>query len=486
MVRIEVLVIGGGATGSGIARDLSIRGRGVMLMEKGDFCSGASGANHGLLHSGARYATSDPGSAKECALESKVLKKIAPCCIEDTGGWFIDLDGDGFLDKFLSECRGCGVEAEEVETAEACSFEPGLSPKLLAAVRVGDASVDPFQLVLSNITDARRNGALAMNYCRVMGFKMDQGRIAEVTFIDPKGGRNKVKPEVVVNACGSESSAIASLASTQCETKLDKGSMVVLNGRVVNGVINRLRMPSDGDIIVPSHTSSIIGTTSTAFDGSLVTSREEVEMLIREAALLVPEIAKARAIRAYSGLRPLLPEGEGRSCRRSFQVLDHSSEGVENFISVIGGKLTTYRLMAEKVSDMVMSKLGEKGSCRTQRLQLPELGSTLAHDGFACSCEQVGWRILQQAALSTDVNQISDLMRRTRAGMGFCQSAMCALKLSFALGKKAKPEGLDSFLAERWKGIEPVASGDQLKQEVLKAYLFKTYGIRYPPGEEGE
>src|SRR5512136_2215181 len=102
-IKTEVLIIGGGATGVGISRDLAFRGIPSVLIEKGDFASGASGRNHGLLHSGGRYAVSDSEAARECIAENKILKKIAPHCIEETGGLFISLPDEGldYRERFL-------------------------------------------------------------------------------------------------------------------------------------------------------------------------------------------------------------------------------------------------------------------------------------------------------------------------------------------------------------------------------------------------
>src|SRR4030042_2340224 len=94
-LKTEVLIVGGGATGVGIARDLSLRRIPCLLIEKGDFTSGASGRNHGLLHSGSRYAVSDPEAAKECIGENRILKRIAPHCVEETEGLFVSLPEDG-------------------------------------------------------------------------------------------------------------------------------------------------------------------------------------------------------------------------------------------------------------------------------------------------------------------------------------------------------------------------------------------------------
>ncbi len=93
-MKAETVVIGGGATGAGALRDLTLRGIDAILLEKNELTSGTSGRNHGLLHSGGRYAVKDPESARECIAENFILKKIAFPCIEETGGFFLSLPQD--------------------------------------------------------------------------------------------------------------------------------------------------------------------------------------------------------------------------------------------------------------------------------------------------------------------------------------------------------------------------------------------------------
>jgi glycerol-3-phosphate dehydrogenase len=485
-----------------------MRGADVLLVEAQDFAAGASGSNHGMLHSGARYAVKDPDSARECASENRILKRVARFCVEDTGGLFVSVPGDNpaYKDSFISSCHATGVGAREIEPAEARRAEPNLTGSITAAVEVPDASIDPFFLVWGNIEAAREAGAIVLNHCPVIRMTVKDGCVEEVTF--GKGGsRRRVKPEVVINAAGAWSGRIASMAGLSMDLSVDKGTMVVFNGRVVNHLVNRLRPPSDGDILVPNRTSTILGTTSSAgvLDG-IAATREEVELLEREANQLVPGLASARAVRAYAGVRPLLGgSGEGRNASRTFRAVDHADEGVDNMISVVGGKLTTYRLMAEKAADLAMTKLGRKGDCRTA---IEEILPPLPNDGGdfrsavlrrkygsladeivsfndltplaweeACSCEAVSRGELEYFAGKEDVKDCADLMRRTRAGMGYCQAGLCAFKLASALGTDRPLDSTIKFLGERWKGLEPVLEGEQLRQEALKAHLFAVYGI---------
>ena len=117
----DVIVIGGGATGAGTARDCAIRGLKTLLVERFDFTAGATGRNHGLLHSGARYAVTDPESAAECIKENMILRKIARHCVEDTGGLFITLPDDdlGYQATFVDSCRKAGINAEIIDPDEA-------------------------------------------------------------------------------------------------------------------------------------------------------------------------------------------------------------------------------------------------------------------------------------------------------------------------------------------------------------------------------
>lgn len=113
----DVIIIGGGATGAGVARDCSRRGLNTLLLERYDIATGATGRNHGLLHSGARYAVTDRESAEECIKENAILKKIAGHCVEETDGLFLSLPGDDikYQAKFVEACIAAGIRAEVID-----------------------------------------------------------------------------------------------------------------------------------------------------------------------------------------------------------------------------------------------------------------------------------------------------------------------------------------------------------------------------------
>jgi glycerol-3-phosphate dehydrogenase len=438
----RAIVIGGGIVGAGIARDLALRGIAVTLVERQLPAAGATGRCHGLLHSGARYAVKDPKAAAECAAEGPVIKRIASHCVEDTGGFAIavtEADAE-YGEKLLPACVAAGVPVEE-----ACASESP-NPDALRCIRTTDAAVDPFLLTLSNLFDARRLGAeiiCGKGVTRVSdgAVRLDNGQSLEA--------------DVIINATGHECGRLLRQSGLDAvPVQPDKGTLLVTERRVCAAVVSRLRMPADGDIVVPGHTTSLIGTTSARSDDSMPT-RDEYRQLMKEAVALLPALKGVRIIRAFSGIRPLLGTGEGRDLSRDFSI---SRQG--GLVTVAGGKLTTYRLIAEQASDVVMGLLGERGNCQTKTALLPDIRRA-ALDEVECRCESAGQRIVEM-----DFLRGMDLSRYNRLGFGTCQGLRCA---KYA----ASPE---SFLQERWKGVRPVLDESQLRQAYVTWAAWRTKG----------
>ncbi len=516
MIReFDVIIIGGGITGAGTARDCALRGLRTLLIERDDIACGASGRNHGLLHSGARYAVNDPESARECIEENMILRRIASNCVEPTGGLFISLPEDGldYQAEFIRKCAEAGIQTEKLTPQKALALEPSVNPALVGAVRVPDASVDPFRLVSDNILDARLHGAQVLTRCEVVSFIKENVTVQGVKVLDKSTGIfEKYYAHYVVNAAGIWGAHIAELAGVRIGMLPAKGSLLVFEHRVARMVINRCRKPANADILVPGDVVSVIGTTSDKVpfeqcDDMRVTP-SEVDLLLSEGCKLVPSLADTRIIRAYAGVRPLVADDSdpsGRSVSRGIVLLDHAMrDGIHGFISITGGKLTSYRLMAQMTADMVCRKLSLEKPCETaQRVlpsseknkvktfTLPEKAACGRHSGqlaafdfsgkggeVVCECEQVSRAEIAYAVKVLGVKTLDDLRRRTRVGMGPCQSSYCIRKAAAALaeelGDPQKAEALErEFLQQRWKGIVPVCWGEQLRQA---EYLREKYG----------
>jgi glycerol-3-phosphate dehydrogenase len=274
---------------------------------------------------------------------------------------------------------------------------------------------------------------------------------------------------------------------------------LVTQHRVTDHVINRLRPPGDGDIIVPGSTVSLAGTTSVRLnevDSARVTF-PEVDFLVAQAAETVPLMAEIRYIRSFIGVRSLDGSGQepgDRALSRSFHIRDHERDGLDNFMSIFGGKLTTFRLMAEKAADLVCKRLGVTNPCLTRSLPLPssEKGKWIEpemelkrwfrdhdpNDTLICECEMVPLSVMNRIAdqLIADGSNLNfkAISLRSRVGKGSCQGAFCAFRICGHLYERAilkSDEGLKQlkiFLDERWTGLRPVLWGPQLVQEQLQ------------------
>jgi glycerol-3-phosphate dehydrogenase len=521
---IDVLIVGGGATGAGLLRDLSRRGLRGLVIDKGDLGSGTSGRYHGLLHSGARYVARDPQAATECIRENRTIRRIAPACVEDTSGLFVATpdDPDDYVDLFAARCAAAGIPCEEVPLPEVFRLEPALNRRIRRAFRVPDASLEPWQLIEANLADAAAHGSGALAYHQLVGLERNGGFITSATIADVRSGSvRRIHPRIVVSAAGAWAGRVAALAGVRLDMSPGKGTMLVYNQRMTDTTINRCHPPGDGDIMVPVHTVAILGTTDIHVDDPdhYEIDRHEVQALITEGEKLFPDLRRMRPMRAYAGVRPLYDPAESgggsdRMITRSHAVIDHARrDGVSNLVSIVGGKLTTYRLMAEQTADVVAGKLGVDRPCTTAEESLPGqgagqryywLGDRLAeHEAegggdaeLICECELVTRPMLDRFLEERWPCSLDDVRRGTRLGMGPCQGAFCTFRAAGLVAEAvaggdlltprptidgpatpapARPDpregaaelaerAMVQFLRERYKGGRPVAWGRQLQE----------------------
>ncbi|MFB6080605.1 MAG: FAD-dependent oxidoreductase [Haloferacaceae archaeon] len=366
----DAVVIGGGATGVATARDLAMRGVDVHLVERDGLSAGTTGRSHGVLHSGARYAESDPADARECIAENRRVRSIAGACVRETGGLFVSLDGDDpdYAERKLTACRNCGIDADPTPVAEARERIPGLADDARRAFRVPDAVVSPARLVAATAADASDRGATIHLDAPVSEVTTSGGAVTGVTVDGSLDAR--ISAGTVVNAAGPWADRVAGLAGASVPLRPTRGAMVAVEYGGIGPVVNRCRPPADGDIVVPRGDGAILGTTSVAVDDpdDFRTADWEVERTVAECAAMVPALADAPVERTYWGVRPLYEPGtaaDERDVSRGFAVLDHADEGAEGLLSVVGGKLTTHRLMAEAAADRVCARLAVDAPCRT-------------------------------------------------------------------------------------------------------------------------
>jgi glycerol-3-phosphate dehydrogenase len=526
----DVLVVGGGSTGCGIVRDLAMRGVDATLVEKGNLTHGTTGRMHGLLHSGGRYAVTDQASATECIEENLVLRDIAAHCVEETGGLFVKRpeDSGAYFQEKLQGCRDCDIPAEVLSGAEAREREPYLAADIDKAIAVPDAAIDPFRLCVANAADAADHGARVATHAEVTDVLVEAGEVVGVEVQHGDGPRKattdvgsteRIEADHVVNATGAWAGQLGAMAGVDVEVRPSKGVMTVMNTRQVDTVVNRCQPKGDADIVVPHETACILGTTDEEVDDpeDYPEHRWEVDLMIEELAELVPILREARTLRSFWGVRPLYePPGTGTEdptdITRDFFLLDHDDrDDLPGMTSIVGGKLTTYRMMAEDIVDHVCETLGVRASCRTADHALPgsddigalhermdefglrspvsrrsaqRLGSraeaVLDTDGpnpVVCECEAVT-RAEVRDAIDDAGRDLNAVRLRTRASMGTCQGGFCchrmAAELESDFSAAEARDSLDELYQERWKGQRHALWGEQLSQAMLNHMLHAT------------
>jgi len=395
-METTVLVVGGGATGVGVARDLAIRDIDVTLVDRGGLGSGTSGRSHGLLHSGARYAEADAVGAQECIRENGILRDIAGECISDTGGLFVQLEDDDpdYFQAKQSACEEIGIPTTTLDAAAVRERVPDLSANVERAFEVPDAVIYPSRLVAANAADARDHGASIYTHAPVEDVVVSDGRVTGVEVGGTVDGR--IEAEYVVNAAGAWAGQLAEMAGLDVSMRPTRGVMVSVEYESLGPVLNRCRDPDDGDIVVPHESEAVLGTTSVAVENpdDYPNEQWEVERSVEECAEMLPPVADAPVVRTWWGVRPLYAPDEdergGRGISRGFFRLDHADDGVENMISVVGGKLTTYRQMAESTTDLLCDRLGVDVACETAERPLPGHDDPAQLDAFVAEFDGQG------------------------------------------------------------------------------------------------
>ncbi|NIM48857.1 MAG: FAD-dependent oxidoreductase [Gemmatimonadales bacterium] len=372
----DLLVIGGGVTGAGIARDATMRGFRTVLVDKGDFGSGTSSRSSRLVHGGLRYLEHHHWRLVfEASRERSILLNIAPHLVWPrsfifpvhevsrlprwklaAGLWLYDL-----LSLFQNVRRHRMLSKRAILRAE-----PGLRSRgLRGGARYFDAQCDDARLALANARDAHRHGALVANYTCVDRLESADGRVrgAHVTDL-VTGATLTVRALVVVNATGPWSDELRAAEGESPTLRTTKGvHIVVPRQRIGNREALTILSPIDGRVmfIVPWGNLSYIGTTETETVESpddVVAHASDVIYLLRSANALFPEarLAPEDVLATWAGLRPLLRKHDAQdpgAVSREHTILQSST----GLISILGGKLTTYRHMAAQVVDVVAKRL---------------------------------------------------------------------------------------------------------------------------------
>ena len=377
----DVLVIGGGITGAGVARDAALRGLRTALVEQDDFASGTSSRSSRLVHGGVRYL--EHGQLRlvfESSAERRTLRRIAPHLVRPLAFvWPVyagarvprwKLAAGLTLYDLLALFRNVGRH-ERLTAAGVLAREPRLQrDALVGGARYWDAATDDARLTLATIRSAREAGAVVLNHARVVSLAMANDRVGGARVVDRATGTSMdVSARVAVNATGPWSDTVERMAggASRPAVRGSKGVHVcVARARVDNVGALTLLAPRDGRVmfVLPAGDFTIIGTTDsyeTVEPDQVRASESDVSYLLDAANHFFPaaRLTRADVVSAWAGLRPLKAGDEGDdpgAASREHTIVEH----VPGLVSVTGGKLTTYRAMARQVVDAAQRSLGAR------------------------------------------------------------------------------------------------------------------------------
>lgn len=532
--KFDVVVIGGGSTGTAVARDCAMRGLRTLLLERDDIASATVGTCAGMISSGLKYRD-EPDIMKMCSKEVVYWIHIARHIIMKNPilAPLLDLSDaasdSSYMDSYSEHVEERDVPAMMFLTPDASlEIEPMLHPEIIASVYYEEYFIDPFRLCLLQALDARNHGAEIRTYCEVIDFDInDKQEIEGVIFYNRvSGATESVTTKLVVNAAGPWAHKVARSAKDELPIRLNKGAHVIFDRRIVNTGITVKAMDGRWIYLFPHENTTLLGTT--ALDtwedpDTLVASFDEIEYLLQSMETVIPAIREARIIRTMTGVRPLVPDFKvpERNVTRGYRIIDHgASAGKKGLISFLGGKLVTCRHMAEAVTDLVCEKLGKDIACTTHEKPLPGneddvdiialskeydislhalermrarrgtemvrvLEMTKEHPEWKttiCTCEPIIEAEIRLSIREEFPQTLNDLRRRLRLGTGPCQGTFCTYKAASILSEELGLAGDDflvdilDFRSERWKGIRQSMRGEQLAQEELAQGMYACVG----------
>jgi len=441
---VDLLVIGGGIVGAGIARDAALRGLSVALVEQHDLGSGTSSRPTRLIHGGLRYLELfDFGLVRSDMRERETLLRIAPHLVFPlaflmplyrrgpfyrlklrVGMLLYDLLS---LDKSLPKRKRLG-------RSETLAAEPNLDPDGLGgAWRFYDAQV-PFveRLVVENAADAAAHGALILNHARATGYLRDGSSVVGASVEDRIAGSTfDVRARFTVNATGPwlDGTLAPLRPDSRPLLRLTKGTHLVVSRATEQAHV--LFAKRDGRLffVLPWNGYTMVGTTDTDYVGdpaAAEASSEDVEYLRTEASRAFPHAPFDRIHFTWAGVRALVREegvAEGEVSRKH-KLYDHRRrDGVDGVLSVIGGKITAYRSIAEEVTDVVARRLGSSARCRTSERVLPgaERAAPATTDALCPHAATTREEIVQAVRVEWAMTLADVLLRRTAIGLAACQ-----------------------------------------------------------------
>ncbi|HEX7050445.1 MAG TPA: glycerol-3-phosphate dehydrogenase/oxidase [Longimicrobiales bacterium] len=536
----DLVIIGGGINGAGVARDAALRGLRVALFEREDWGAGTTGASTRMIHGGIRYLLYDVPTTRSSSEDAARVRRIAPhLTFRIPFLWplfrhgFMTEATEAFLSAYDRYTRlKAGLRHARLTRAEARRIEPGLAPDVAGALTLDEWGVDTFRLAALNALAAREAGADLFPHTDVVDFLFSGRTVRGIRVRDGiEGGERDVEARLVLNAGGPWADRIAARAGATVRLRPGKGIHVVFERRVGNYGMILEAVDGRTLFLVPHGAETIVGTTDDDYYGDPASveaevTRDEVAYVIEAAARVLPQARDWRPVRVFAGVRNTLFEWgvAADALSRRHEVIDHEvRDGVPGLLSLAGGKLASFRMFAEEATDRVVEKLGlAVRPCTTGTRPLPgaapapdfralardvplppaaleriwrRLGDRIAmvFDGAGpadltpvCRAESVTVAEIRYAIDVEGCRTLDDLRRHTHLATGSCDGIDCAAPAAHLLADAFEwtPERthreLEAFLERRWAARRPVLRGATLAQEEIWRGVYGPEGfVRY-------
>ncbi len=530
---VDLAVVGGGANGTGAARDAALRGLSVALFEREDWGAGTTGHSTRMIHGGLRYLLYDVPTTRASSVDAGRIREIAPHLTFRIPFLWPLYGGEGLFgeakeallaayDRFAPAKHG--LKHVRLSQAEARRMEPGLAPDVRGALTMDEWGIDVYRLAALNALGAREAGAQLYPHTEVVELlRSGDGRtVTAVRARDRLDGANgrtfDVEARVVLNAAGPWVPFVAAMADASAPLRPGKGVHVTFERRIGN--FGLILEGVDGRVmfLVPHGAETIAGTTDTDFYGDparadLEVGADDVAYIVEACARALPQARDWRVLRAWAGVRNTVFEWgkDSDDLSRRHETVDHAQrDRIDGLISIVGGKLASFRAQAQDAVDLVLTKLGRAPvPARTATTPLPgaepepdfsvlareiplppaglaliwrRLGSRMREvfrdagpDDLAplCRAEAVTAAELRHAVTVEGCRTLDDLRRHAHLATGGCDGLDCAAPAAHLMAELLgwSPERtrteLDAFLDRRWTERRPCLTGVALAQEEL-------------------
>ncbi|HET6251413.1 MAG TPA: glycerol-3-phosphate dehydrogenase/oxidase [Tepidisphaeraceae bacterium] len=431
----DLLIIGGGIFGAGVARDAALRGLSVALVEQNDFASGTSSQSSKLIHGGFRYLEQyDFALVAESCRERRILREIAPHRVKPLPLLLPVYKNDArplwklrlgmTLYDLLAMYRNVAAH-RTLSAGDALALEPTLRPdNLQGAILYYDCQEDDARFCIDNILHAVELGATCANYCEVIGFNQNDGTLTSAVVRDHLGKRSfEIKARAFVNAAGPwvrKTALAAGHGFKLPRLSPTKGVHLLLPQLTQShGIFFQGSRDSRMMFALPWNDCTLIGTTDTDFrgdPGDVHPNRQDVEYLLAESNALFPgrHLTPGDVVTSFAGVRPLLGSrtNEPSSRSRSHEI----SRTCENMLSLAGGKYTTYRLIAQRTVDAIFQILDLKPRlCTTGKCPMPDFRPP--PEGERISDSPLVHQSDVQSAVRNEMAQSVEGVMRRRVGL---------------------------------------------------------------------